>query len=232
MTEFDPEIERTLRLIRTAKRRLFDTSFVEDSIGVSADHSTYNSLVSVSRSSSSSISELDSVSNDSALPENIANTHDKILKELLAPNVNYQALAIQYLDLDADSELKSGLIHLLPKFHGLAGEDPHKHLKEFHTVCSTKKPHGVDEDHIKLRAFPFSLVGAAKEWLYCLHSSSIICWQDMKRLFLEKFFPASRAAAIRKKICGIRQIIGETFHEYWERFKKLCASCPHHQISD
>lgn len=21
-------------------------------------------------------------------------------------------------------------------------------------------------------------------------------------------------------------------HEYWERFKKLCASCPHHQISD
>ncbi|RDY06734.1 putative mitochondrial protein, partial [Mucuna pruriens] len=28
-------------------------------------------------------------------------------------------------------ELKSGLIHLLPKFHGLAGEDPHKHLKEF-----------------------------------------------------------------------------------------------------
>ena len=25
---------------------------------------------------------------------------------------------------------------------------------------------------------------------------------------------------------------GETLHEYWERFKKLCASCPHHQISD
>ncbi|RDX78082.1 hypothetical protein CR513_41699, partial [Mucuna pruriens] len=37
-------------------------------------------------------------------------------------------------------ELKSGLIHLLPKFHGLAGEDPHKNLKEFHMVCSTMTP--------------------------------------------------------------------------------------------
>ncbi|RDY10528.1 hypothetical protein CR513_04937, partial [Mucuna pruriens] len=25
---------------------------------------------------------------------------------------------------------------------------------------------------------------------------------------------------------------GETLHEYWERFNKLCATCPHHQISE
>ncbi|XP_027357509.1 uncharacterized protein LOC113866909 [Abrus precatorius] len=83
-----------------------------------------------------------------------------------------------------------------------------------------------------LRAFPFSLDGSAKDWLYYLHPGSITCWLDMKRQFLEKFFPASRVAAIRKDISGIRQINGETLHEYWERFKKLCASCPHHQISD
>ncbi|XP_031279741.1 uncharacterized protein LOC116138136 [Pistacia vera] len=54
----------------------------------------------------------------------------------------------------------------------------------------------------------------------------------MKRLFLERYFPASRAATIRKEICGIRQYNGETLYDYWERFKKLFASCPHHQISD
>ncbi|RDY07601.1 hypothetical protein CR513_08255, partial [Mucuna pruriens] len=53
----------------------------------------------------------------------------------------------------------------------------------------------------------------------------------MKRTFLEKFFPASRTATIRKEICGIRQHTRETLHEYWERFNKLCATCPHHQIS-
>jgi hypothetical protein len=65
---------------------------------------------------------------------------NRSLKELAAPDVNYQRLCIQYPDFDADFELKSGLIHLLPKFHGLAGEDPHTHLKEFHVVCSTMKP--------------------------------------------------------------------------------------------
>ncbi|RDX92502.1 hypothetical protein CR513_25357, partial [Mucuna pruriens] len=54
----------------------------------------------------------------------------------------------------------------------------------------------------------------------------------MKRTFLEKFFPASRTASIRKEICAIRHHTGETMHEYWERFNKLCATCPHHQISE
>ncbi|XP_073120634.1 uncharacterized protein [Henckelia pumila] len=52
----------------------------------------------------------------------------------------------------------------------------------------------------------------------------------MKQQFLENFFPTSRAANIRKDICGIRQLQGETLYEYWERFKKLCASCSQHQI--
>ena len=47
---------------------------------------------------------------------------------------------------------------------------------------------------------------------------------------MEKFFPASRTTAVRKDISGIRQLSGESLYEYWERFKKLCASYPHHQI--
>ncbi|RDY12546.1 hypothetical protein CR513_02640, partial [Mucuna pruriens] len=53
----------------------------------------------------------------------------------------------------------------------------------------------------------------------------------MKHMFLEKFFLASKTAIIRKKIYGIRQHSGETLHEYWERFNKMCATCPHHQIN-
>ena len=105
-----------------------------------------------------------------------------------------------------------------------------KHLKEFHIFCSTMKPQGVSEDHIKLRAFPFSLQDTAKDWLYYLQPGSVTSWNELKKLFLEKFFPASRSASIRKEICGVRQIDRESLHEYWERFKKLCASCPHHQI--
>ncbi|RDY07909.1 hypothetical protein CR513_07917, partial [Mucuna pruriens] len=159
--------------------------------------------------------------------------NDRTLKELATPDVVYQPWCIQYPQLEPAQtyELKSGLIHLLPKFHGLAGEDPHKHLKEFHVVCSTMRPQGISEDYIKMKAFPFSLDGAAKDWLY-LQPALFNTWGDMKRAFLEKFFPASRTATIRKEICGIRQHTGETLHEYWERFNKLCATCPHHQISE
>ncbi|XP_020209423.1 uncharacterized protein LOC109794384 [Cajanus cajan] len=94
------------------------------------------------------------------------------------------------------------------------------------------KPPDVQEDHIYLKAFPHSLEGVAKNWLYYLAPRSITSWDVLKRMFLEKFFPASRTTAIRKDISGIRQLGGESLYEYWERFKKLCASCPHHQISE
>ena len=162
----------------------------------------------------------------------MAAANNRTLKELATPDLDQQPLCIQYPNLEVAFELKSGLIHLLPTFHGFAGEDPNKHLKEFHVVCSSMRPTGVTEEQIKLRAFPFSLADSAKEWLYYLPSGTITTWNGMKKAFLERYFPASKAANIRKEICGIRQYNGETLYEYWERFKKLCASCPHHQISE
>ncbi|CAJ2668596.1 unnamed protein product [Trifolium pratense] len=157
---------------------------------------------------------------------------NRTLRQLVAPDVNYNGLCIEYDAAAVPFELKSGLIHLLPKFSGLAGEDPHKHLKEFQVVCSTPlKPEGITEDHIKLRAFPFSLQGAAKDWIYYLEPNSIASWTALKKVFLERYFPASRAASIRKEICGVRQG-NESLTEYWERFKHLVSSCPQHQITE
>ncbi|XP_010279321.1 PREDICTED: uncharacterized protein LOC104613275 [Nelumbo nucifera] len=164
--------------------------------------------------------------------EVMANNEGRTLRELVAPDLHQQPLCIEYVDLVVPFELKSSLIHLLPTFRGLSGEDPHKHLKEFHVVCLSMKPQGVIEEQIKLRAFPFSLADKAKDWLYYLPSGSITTWNDMKRKFLEMFFPASRAANIKKEICGIIQFSGETLYEYWERFKQLCASCLQHQIPE
>uniref|UniRef100_A0A151UIA8 DUF6738 domain-containing protein n=1 Tax=Cajanus cajan TaxID=3821 RepID=A0A151UIA8_CAJCA len=88
---------------------------------------------------------------------------ERTLREMAAPNFTYESLCIQYPEEDVPFILKTRLIHLLPKFHGRAGEYPHKHLKEFHIVCSTMRPHNVPEDHIYLKAFPFSLEDLAKD---------------------------------------------------------------------
>ncbi|RDX79240.1 hypothetical protein CR513_40368, partial [Mucuna pruriens] len=83
------------------------------------------------------------------------NNNNRMLKELATPDILYQPWCIQYLQLEPAQtyELKSRPIHLLPKFHGLVGEDPHKHLKEFNMVCSTIRPQGIPKDYIKMKAF-------------------------------------------------------------------------------
>ena len=177
--QFDPEIERTLRRLRSKVRR----------------NSEEHDLA------------LDSLfASNFDLEEEEVMAGNQTLKELAAPALNQQPLCITFPTLDATTtfELKSGLIHLLPTFHGLAGEDPHKHLKELHEVCTSMKPTGVTEDQIKLRAFPFSSKDSAKDWLYYLPLGSNKTWNETERLFLEKYFPASRAANIRKEICGVR----------------------------
>ena len=93
----------------------------------------------------------------------MAAANNRTLKELATPDLDQQPLCIQYPNLEVAFELKFGLIHLLITFHGFAGEDPNKHLKEFHVVCSSMRPTGVTEEQIKLKAFPFSLANSAKE---------------------------------------------------------------------
>ncbi|XP_057517977.1 uncharacterized protein LOC130798899 [Amaranthus tricolor] len=129
-------------------------------------------------------------------------------------------------------EIKSGLIHVLPTYHGSNGEDPNNFLSEFHVVCSSMKPTTASDDVFNLRAFPFALKDAAKDWLYYLSPGCITTWTDMKRPFLEKYFPASKASTLKKEISNIEQWSDESFYEYWERFKRLCASCPYHGYSD
>ncbi|BAU03606.1 hypothetical protein VIGAN_UM141600 [Vigna angularis var. angularis] len=84
-------------------------------------------------------------------------------------------------------DLNTGLTYLLPKFHGFPGECPHRHLEEFHIMCSSMKPLDVPLDHIFLRAFPHSLHGAAKDWQDSLPLGSITNWGYLECRFLRKF---------------------------------------------
>ncbi|XP_074298219.1 uncharacterized protein LOC141629046 [Silene latifolia] len=129
------------------------------------------------------------------------------IKELTAPDLTQQPLCITYAPLGENGtfELKSGLIHLLPTFNGLSREDPNKHLSDFHIVCSSMKPATVTDEQLKLRAFPFSLKDSARDWLYYLPPASIDTWVKMKKAFLEKYFPASRASQLKKKISNTKQ---------------------------
>ncbi|CAN6679584.1 unnamed protein product [Malus baccata var. baccata] len=182
-------------------------------------------------SSSEAESEFEEVKKEVMAADN------QTIKELSASGLtNAAPLCIQYpaaaQGKTNEFELKSSLLHHIPKYHGLSMEEPNKHLKEFEVVCSSMTPINVDGNILMMKAFPFSLLEKAKDWLYELAPGTVTSWDSMKRAFLEKFFPTSRVILLRKRISGIQQDQGESFPSYYERFKSLVASCPQHQMKE
>ncbi|CAN6566322.1 unnamed protein product [Malus baccata var. baccata] len=93
---------------------------------------------------------------------------NRTIKELSASGLDNAApLCIQYPraapDKTAEFELKSSLLHHIPKYHGLSMEEPNKHLKEFEVVCSSMTPINVDGSILMMKAFPFSLMDKVVE---------------------------------------------------------------------
>ncbi|KAM1362808.1 hypothetical protein ACFX2H_027587 [Malus domestica] len=135
---------------------------------------------------------------------------NRTIKELSASGVDNAApLCIQYpaaaQGKTEEFELKSSLWHHILNYYGLSMEDPNKHLNEFEVVCSSMTPVNVDGSISKKKAFPFSLMDKAKDWLYELAPGTVTSWESMKRAFLEKVFPTSRVILLRKRINGIQQ---------------------------
>src|SRR3954466_11476371 len=75
----------------------------------------------------------------------------RTLRQLAAPDANYNGLCIEYPEADPPFELEYGLTHLLPRFNDFVGEDPHKHLNEFEVVCSAPSEPSL-EDIVKQMA--------------------------------------------------------------------------------
>ena len=72
-------------------------------------------------------------------------TQQQTLKELVAPNMKNQPLCIN-IDNIVNFKIKFGFIHLLSTLNGLAGEDPHTHLKGFHKFCVGMKLNRIDKE--------------------------------------------------------------------------------------
>ena len=129
---------------------------------------------------------------------------------------------------DVNFELKSSLINMVQAspFCGKPNEDANAHLQNFLELCDTIVIRGVAADVIKLRLFPFSLLGQAKQWFY--KEKDIDTWAKCSKAFLAKFFSLSKTNALRGKISSFQQTGMESIPEAWERLQEYILACPHH----
>jgi hypothetical protein len=78
----------------------------------------------------------------------------------------------------------------------LPSEDTNAHLQHFLKLYDTIVIKDVALASIKLRLFPFSLAGKAKQWFY-KEKKVVNTWAKCSPAFLAKFFPMSKTNAQR-----------------------------------
>ncbi|KAJ8633022.1 hypothetical protein MRB53_026358 [Persea americana] len=166
----------------------------------------------------------------------MAEEEQKSLRDYALPLVTEIQSSIQRPAINANSfKIKPGTIQMLHnsvQFGGLPNNDPNEHLISFLEICDTFKCHGISEEAIRLRLFPFILRDKAKSWPHSLPPGSITTWADLAQKFLAKLFPPTKIARMRNDITSFAQHDSETLYEAWERFKDLLRKCPDHGIPE
>ena len=122
------------------------------------------------------------------------------------------------------------MVQAIP-FCGLASEDANNHLQQFLEICSTFTVKGATADAVRLRLFPFSLVGKAKQWFY-LNRSTMTTWNACSNAFLAKYFLLGKTSALRNRISSFKQLTDESVVEAWERLQEYITACPHHGMEE
>ncbi|KAK4724478.1 hypothetical protein R3W88_027257 [Solanum pinnatisectum] len=124
------------------------------------------------------------------------------------------------------------LLQLNGLFSGLAHEDPHEHLQNFVDVCEPFSFKNISHESVRLRLFPFSLMGEACKWLAELPHEPITSWEELVTAFQVRFFPPSKMMTLQDSIQIFKHLEGEPMHETWLLFKKLVLQCPTHVLPD
>src|SRR5215203_3024615 len=130
-------------------------------------------------------------------------------------------------------EIKPALLNLVMReqFSGVSTDDAAAHLNNFVELCEMQKYKDIHGDIIKLKLFPFSLRGRAKDWLLSLPKNSIDSWTKCKDAFISKYYPPAKIISLRSSIMNFKQFDNEHVAQAWERMKSLVNNCPTHGLT-
>ncbi|GJS42343.1 reverse transcriptase domain-containing protein [Tanacetum coccineum] len=123
--------------------------------------------------------------------------------------------AIIQLDVDDNFVINSTHLKMIleNKFDGYLRADPHDHIREFLAICNMFKYGETQSEAVKLLIFPFSLCDEAKTWFNELNEESITSWEQMRKAFINKFFPPSLFNRLLLEIKNFSQTLKEEMHE-------------------
>ncbi|GJU94999.1 reverse transcriptase domain-containing protein [Tanacetum coccineum] len=117
------------------------------------------------------------------------------------------------------------------KFDGYLRVDPHDHIREFLAICDMFKYGETQSEAVKLMIFPYSLSDKAKTWFSELNEESITLWDQMRKVFINRFFLPSLFHRLLLEIKNFSQNVCESLTEAWLRLKNMLQKCHGHGLT-
>nr|GEX14273.1 reverse transcriptase domain-containing protein [Tanacetum cinerariifolium] len=156
------------------------------------------------------------------------------MKKLCQPSLNGRGGPIAPITIQATNfGLKNDMIQQVQnscQFHGMPGDDANKHLDKFLHVTHNIKVNGVTDDALHLYLFPHYVTHHATAWFDRLPRNSIHTFEQMAKMFLEKYFSPSMVTKLKNEITHFRQCPDESLFKAWERYKLSIDRCQNHSM--
>ncbi|KAK8680804.1 hypothetical protein V6N13_109742 [Hibiscus sabdariffa] len=221
--QLDPEIERTGRELRLRARVIMQGANGRNlADGEEQEHPGQNPPAPAG--------------NAIAPPQNNQQPPARTVRDYLAEDLEGLNPAVTTPEFEAEHfELKPvmfNMLNTLGQFGGSPVENARQHLKSFLEICNSFKIHGVSNDVLKLKLFPYSLTDKARAWLNNLPPGSLQSWTELCQSFLAKFNYNNMTDHLRNQITSFQQEDNEAMHEAWEGYRDLFRRCPVHGLPE
>nr|GEV93527.1 reverse transcriptase domain-containing protein [Tanacetum cinerariifolium] len=156
------------------------------------------------------------------------------MEELCQPTLNSRGGPIAPIAIQAmNSGLKNDMIQHVQnscQYHRLSGHDANKHFDKILHVTQSIKVNGVTDNTLRLYLFHRSLTHHATACFDRLPRNSINTFEQMAKIFLEKYFPPSMVTKLRNEIINFCQRPDESLFEAWESDKLSIDRCLNHNM--
>ena len=117
-------------------------------------------------------------------------------------------------------------------FSGRRDECPYAHLQEFEENCSLLIIPGMNQDTLRWKLFPLSLMERVKTWYYRTAVRVGGDWIQLKDEFYLFFFPVPKVIPHRIQLLTFEQGDNESLGAAWAQFTHLATSGPPHKIAE
>ncbi|GKC51306.1 reverse transcriptase domain-containing protein [Tanacetum coccineum] len=150
--------------------------------------------------------------------------------KIVAPTPNS---AIVQPNVDDNFVINSTHLNMIRenKFDGYLRADPHDHIREFLAICNMFRYGETQSEAVKLLIFPFSLCDKAKTWFNELNEESITSCVQMRRVFINRFFPPALFNRLLLEIKNFSHLVCENLTEAWLRLKNMLRKCHGHDLT-